>query len=77
MLQNLKRIQEQYGPITKLFMGPSKIYLIVSDPELVEIILTSNKEIRKGTDYQLLRPWLFNGLLLSTGKKNGITIIYL
>lgn len=68
MLQNLKRIQEQYGPITKLFMGPSKIYLIISDPELVEIILTSNKEIRKGIDYQMLRPWLFNGLLLSTGK---------
>lgn len=75
MLKNLVRIQKQYGPITKIYNGSKQVELIVSDPELIEILLTSNKEITKSTFYEKFRPWLLNSLLLSTGKNNK-NVIY-
>ncbi|XP_025263686.1 cytochrome P450 4C1 isoform X2 [Camponotus floridanus] len=38
-------------------------------PELLEIIMTSTVNIEKGHPYQLLKSWLGNGLLTSTGKQ--------
>jgi cytochrome P450 len=44
-------------------------YVMISDPKLAEIVLSSQKLIDKGEDYESMRDWLGNGLLLSTGKK--------
>jgi cytochrome P450 family 4 len=44
-------------------------YVMISDPKLAEIVLLSQKLIDKGYDYESMRDWLGNGLLLSTGKK--------
>lgn len=43
--------------------------LIVSDPKVAEGILSSQKWLDKGYDYDLIKPWLGTGLLISTGKK--------
>ncbi|XP_046392776.1 cytochrome P450 4c3 isoform X2 [Ischnura elegans] len=44
-------------------------YVFITDPKLVEIILSSNKHIDKSPDYDYLHPWLGTGLLTSAGKK--------
>ena len=36
---------------------------------VVQKLLTSQVEIEKGSDYDYLRPWLMNGLLVSKGRK--------
>jgi cytochrome P450 family 4 len=43
--------------------------VIVSHPKVAEGILSSQKLIDKGFDYDLMNEWLGNGLLMSTGKK--------
>lgn len=42
---------------------------VISDPKMAEEILSSQKLIDKGDDYELIKPWLGSGLLISTGKK--------
>lgn len=57
-----------YGPITRIWIGSNKIYILVSDPALAEHLLSSPKYIHKSVDYKLLTNWLGNGLLISTGS---------
>ncbi|CAD6192814.1 unnamed protein product [Caenorhabditis auriculariae] len=45
-----------------LWLGPIPIVMLYS-PQLVEVILTSNKHLDKGFAYKLLEPWLGPGLL--------------
>jgi cytochrome P450 family 4 len=42
---------------------------IVSNCKVVEGILTSQKHLSKSFEYDLLKPWLGTGLLISTGNK--------
>lgn len=42
---------------------------IVADVKIAEAILSSQKLIDKGADYDLMKPWLGTGLLISSGKK--------
>lgn len=44
-------------------------FLMVSDPKFCEIVLSSPTLLDKSDDYEAMRNWLGNGLLLSTGKK--------
>ncbi|XP_039314247.1 cytochrome P450 4C1-like [Solenopsis invicta] len=46
-----------------------KAFINVYKPEYLELILSSTINITKGFHYYLLKPWLGNGLLLSTGKQ--------
>ncbi|XP_039314243.1 cytochrome P450 4C1 [Solenopsis invicta] len=46
-----------------------KAFIYVYKPEYLELILPSTVNITKGLHYYLLKPWLGNGLLLSTGKQ--------
>nr|AUX13051.1 cytochrome P450 monooxygenase CYP4FC1 [Apolygus lucorum] len=43
--------------------------VFVNDPDDIEILLSSTKHIDKGAEYDLLKAWLQDGLLLSTGGK--------
>ncbi|XP_011871719.1 PREDICTED: cytochrome P450 4C1-like [Vollenhovia emeryi] len=47
----------------------SKPFIVVYKPEYLEPIFPSTVNITKGDPYNLLRPWLGNGLLTSTGKQ--------
>lgn len=43
--------------------------VFISDPKLVEVLLSSSVNIDKPNDYRLLKPWIGNGLFLSTGSE--------
>uniref|UniRef100_A0A0A9YUK8 Cytochrome P450 4c21 n=1 Tax=Lygus hesperus TaxID=30085 RepID=A0A0A9YUK8_LYGHE len=62
-----EKLEKFGGMYACYFMGLPTV--ICSDPEVIEVILTSNKNIDKGPEYSLIGRWLANGLLLSTGEK--------
>ncbi|NP_001349931.1 cytochrome P450 4C1-like [Halyomorpha halys] len=71
-----KDILPQFKEWIDLFGGIHKvevlgmIYVILSEPEVVEPVLSSSTHITKGYfEYSFFRPWLNEGLLLSGGEK--------
>jgi cytochrome P450 family 4 len=42
--------------------------VVISTPELMEPILTSQKLITKSIEYSYLSPWLGNCMFLTTGQ---------
>ncbi|XP_039288722.1 cytochrome P450 4C1 [Nilaparvata lugens] len=55
------------GPVVQLWIGP-ELYVLLSDIKDIELILQSNTLLKKAHIYDLLHPWLGNGLLSSTGE---------
>ncbi|XP_028513690.1 cytochrome P450 4V2 [Exaiptasia diaphana] len=47
-----------------MWFGPFHSMVVIFKPELVETILSSNRQITKSLEYNLLEPWLGTGLLL-------------
>lgn len=43
--------------------------IIIADPKIAETILTSSKHLQKSSDYDMMRSWLGDGLLISVGQK--------
>ncbi|XP_037933996.1 probable cytochrome P450 4d14 [Teleopsis dalmanni] len=63
-----KLMRSEYGKIWRLwFFHHDGIF--VQDPKFFESILSSQQVISKNNLYNLLIPWLGDGLLLSTGSK--------
>ncbi|XP_076238266.1 cytochrome P450 4g15 [Calliopsis andreniformis] len=58
----------EYDSVIKLWVGP-KLVIFLTDPRDVEVILSSHVYIDKSAEYAFFRPWLGNGLLISTGQK--------
>nr|NP_001352320.1 cytochrome P450 4g15-like [Anoplophora glabripennis]QYA71968.1 cytochrome P450 [Anoplophora glabripennis] len=58
----------EYGNVVKMWAGP-KLLIFLMDPRDVEIILSSNVHIDKASEYRFFKPWLGDGLLISTGQK--------
>ncbi|KAG7305531.1 hypothetical protein JYU34_009609 [Plutella xylostella] len=54
--------------VVKLWIGP-RLLVFLYDPRDVELILSSHVHIDKAEDYRFFKPWLGNGLLISTGQK--------
>lgn len=63
----LQQNRQRYGSIYRIWLGLD-LALHVSDPEMLRKILTSNDLINKARGYDLLRPWLGNGLLINGGE---------
>ncbi|KAJ8929501.1 hypothetical protein NQ314_017794 [Rhamnusium bicolor] len=66
-----KRVYEKslvYGSTVKMWVGP-KLMIFLTDPRDVEIILSSHVHIDKASEYRFFKPWLGDGLLISTGQK--------
>lgn len=57
-----------YGDICRGFLG-SKVFVFLTHPADVEIILNSNIHLDKSSDYNFFKPWLGEGLLISSGEK--------
>nr|CAD7461036.1 unnamed protein product [Timema tahoe] len=62
------RLRKQYGSIFRLWLGP-QLFILLSKPKYIEVILSSNKLLDKGSNYKFLDKWLGTGLLTSTGAK--------
>lgn len=54
--------------VVRAWIGP-RLIVFLYDPRDVELILSSHIHIDKADDYKFFKPWLGNGLLISTGQK--------
>jgi cytochrome P450 family 4 len=68
IFRNVYRKSFEYDQIIRLWLGP-KLIVFLMDPRDVEIILSSHVYLDKSTEYRFFKPWLGNGLLISTGQK--------
>lgn len=59
---------KDYNEVIKIWIGPKLIVFLV-DPRDVELLLSSHTYIDKSPEYRFFKPWLGNGLLISTGHK--------
>lgn len=57
-----------YGKVTRLILG-TKLFVFLVEPRDIEIILTSHVHIDKSSEYRFFKPWLGDGLLISSGEK--------
>ncbi|CAG9805216.1 unnamed protein product [Chironomus riparius] len=54
--------------ITCIMLGP-QCEVLISDPKLAEVFLSSQKLINKSDEYDFFTAWIGTGLLTSTGRK--------
>nr|QZK27654.1 cytochrome P450 monooxygenase CYP4G113 [Conogethes punctiferalis] len=57
---------DQYGEVVRAWLGP-KLVVFLTDAADVEVILNSHVHIDKSSEYDFFKPWLGDGLLLSSG----------
>ncbi|KAK1129009.1 hypothetical protein K0M31_020143 [Melipona bicolor] len=57
-----------YGPVIRVFIG-YKLAVALCHPRDIEVILNSTEHIDKSPEYRFFKPWLGDGLLISTGEK--------
>jgi cytochrome P450 family 4 len=61
-------VHQKYGDIFRIFVG-TKLVIAVIDPKDVEFILSSQSLLEKADEYNPIKEWLGNGLLISNGRK--------
>lgn len=57
---------EKFGSVVRLWIG-TKLIIFLTEPEDVEVILNSQVHIDKASEYRFFKPWLGEGLLISSG----------
>ncbi|XP_075226729.1 cytochrome P450 4C1-like isoform X2 [Lycorma delicatula] len=68
ILQNLIRITNENGPVVAGWMG-NELFIMLSSADDIQVVLTSNRFLKKGEFYYLFKPWLGSGLVTSHGDK--------
>ncbi|KAK3922994.1 Cytochrome P450 4C1 [Frankliniella fusca] len=68
LFRMLRQWPKMFGSPSVIVLG-GKTFFNLSDPESVEVVLSSSKHTTKGRAYEFLRPWLGDGLLTSAGEK--------
>lgn len=67
LINDLSRV---YGGVFRVWVGMHKVAFVISDARIAELVLGhSHKYLAKSDIYSFLKPWLGNGLLLSTDDK--------
>ncbi|XP_013196070.2 cytochrome P450 4d2 [Amyelois transitella] len=64
----MKELAEKYGSVNSVFLLSNR-YMIISNPNFAEALLSSTEFIDKGRSYNFLKPWLGYGLLTATGQR--------
>ncbi|XP_075972261.1 cytochrome P450 4g15-like [Anticarsia gemmatalis] len=59
---------EKFGNVVRIWLG-SNLIVFLTDPNDVEVILNSQVHIDKAHEYKFFKPWLGEGLLISSGDK--------
>ncbi|RVE48932.1 hypothetical protein evm_006394 [Chilo suppressalis] len=57
-----------YLSVARIWVG-YKLLVFLAEPDDVEVILNSHVHIDKSDEYRFFKPWLGDGLLISTGQK--------
>ncbi|CRK93146.1 CLUMA_CG006508, isoform B [Clunio marinus] len=68
MYREAMNVADTYGYVFRVWIG-HKLAVFLSDPRDAELILGSHVHIDKSDEYRYFKPWLGNGLLISTGEK--------
>nr|QQL12306.1 cytochrome P450 CYP4CJ2 [Aphis craccivora] len=68
LLPFFKEIFQNNGPVVHANIT-GRSYVLLNDPDDIKILLSSTSYINKGPEYEMLKPWLNDGLLLSKGLK--------
>lgn len=58
---------KEYNEVIKLWIGP-KLLVFLVDPRDIELVLSSQVYLEKSPEYRFFKPWLGNGLLISSGE---------
>ncbi|CAH1099038.1 unnamed protein product [Psylliodes chrysocephalus] len=58
----------KYGKTCKLYIGES-LHIITCDANLIEQVMKSNVHIKRSKSYDMAKPWLKDGLIVSAGDK--------
>ena len=70
VFDSIVKMGSTVGPVYILTMTPfDHGTVVVSDPKVVEGILSSQKLLDKTDEYERVKVWLGTGLLISSGKK--------
>lgn len=67
-LETFRGFSVKYGPIYRMWMA-HELVIFVEDPAILETLLSSPKYAHKHSLYGMIKFWLRDGLLLSTGQK--------
>ncbi|XP_035706447.1 cytochrome P450 4C1 isoform X2 [Folsomia candida] len=67
VVKALTKFRDEHGSRVVMWLGLNP-YLIISNGNDIEKVLSSQQHIEKSWDYDLLVPWLGRGLLTSTGS---------
>lgn len=68
LLKTLEGLSKKYGPIVRIMVGP-QVQVLLTDPNDLEVVLSSQKLIDKSDEYSFIEHWLGTGLLIATGNK--------
>lgn len=68
IVEECLRLSEVYGNVARGFLGYN-VVVFLTDPRDVELILNSNVHLTKSSEYRFFKPWLGDGLLISSGEK--------
>ncbi|XP_031623600.1 cytochrome P450 4g15-like [Contarinia nasturtii] len=68
IVEECLRLGEIYGHVARGFLGYN-VVVFLTDPRDVELILNSNVHLTKSSEYRFFKPWLGDGLLISSGEK--------
>jgi len=68
ILEKAMEMSYQYGNVARGWLG-NKLVIFLTHPDDVELILSSHDHIDKSNEYRFFKPWLGDGLLISTGEK--------
>nr|UZE89958.1 cytochrome P450 CYP4XE3 [Chrysoperla zastrowi sillemi] len=65
---DILRLQRKYGKLFQIILGPFKHVFVVFDADLMEKVMSTSKHSDKSMEYTFFKPWLGNGLLISSGS---------
>lgn len=68
LFKRAARLSKQYGSIVRGWIGRNLVVFLMH-PSDAEVILSSQVHIDKSEEYRFFKPWLGDGLLISTGDK--------
>ncbi|XP_071558605.1 cytochrome P450 4g15-like isoform X2 [Temnothorax nylanderi] len=68
MVEKTIEFYEKYGGTGGAYFG-TKTVSFITDPQDIEIILSSSTHIDKAEEYKFFKPWLGDGLLITKGDK--------
>ncbi|XP_063705039.1 cytochrome P450 4g15 [Culicoides brevitarsis] len=68
IFKNVIEKGRDFNEVIKVWIGP-KLLVFLVDPRDIELVLGSQVYIDKAPEYRFFKPWLGNGLLISTGSK--------